>query len=88
MPGWASKALRSVRWQQYCAAGDLETHKRRPASAGARPDIAPSAPHPTHRQLLVHAADISNPARPLRFCSRWGQKVHEEFFAQVSHDQH
>ena len=31
----------------------------------------------------MHAADISNPARPLRFCSRWGQAVHEEFFAQV-----
>ncbi|KAL4444281.1 hypothetical protein ABPG75_012018 [Micractinium tetrahymenae] len=33
-------------------------------------------------QLLVHAADISNPARPLRFSSQWGRKVHEEFFAQ------
>jgi hypothetical protein len=31
---------------------------------------------------LVHAADISNPARPLRFCRQWGHKVHEEFFAQ------
>ena len=33
-------------------------------------------------QLLVHAADISNPARPLRHCCEWGRKVHEEFFAQ------
>ncbi|PRW56816.1 3, 5 -cyclic phosphodiesterase pde-4 [Chlorella sorokiniana] len=33
-------------------------------------------------QLVVHAADISNPARPLPLCRRWGQKVHDELFAQ------
>ncbi len=37
---------------------------------------------PVRLQLVVHAADISNPARPLPLCRRWGQKVHEEFFAQ------
>ena len=46
----------------------------------------PSCPSACRRrpflQLLVHAADISNPARPLRYCCQWGHKVHEEFFVQ------
>lgn len=33
-------------------------------------------------QLLVHSADISNPARPLKFCKAWSDRVHQEFFAQ------
>ncbi|GAB4821974.1 hypothetical protein N2152v2_009020 [Parachlorella kessleri] len=33
-------------------------------------------------QMLLHSADISNPARPVQRCSSWGQKVHEEFFLQ------
>ncbi|KAL4858608.1 Calcium/calmodulin-dependent 3' [Chlorella vulgaris] len=48
------------------------------------PDLAAWAPDKrvVALQLLVHAADISNPARPLRYCCQWGHMVHEEFFAQ------
>lgn len=54
------------------------------------PTLHPPHTPPPHTtlQLLVHAADISNPARPLRFSSQWGRKVHEEFFAQGELPQH
>lgn len=59
------------------AHGCLPTTTRHAPHAYTYAPAASSAP-----QLLVHAADISNPARPLRFSSQWGRKVHEEFFAQ------
>ena len=48
------------------------------------PDLGawPPESRPLALQQLVHAADISNPARPLRFFREWGQRVHDEFFAQ------
>ncbi|KAI8819856.1 uncharacterized protein EV422DRAFT_487941, partial [Fimicolochytrium jonesii] len=41
---------------------------------------------PQHRQIMtnaiLHAADISNAARPLEICKRWADMVAEEFFLQ------
>ncbi|GMH40837.1 hypothetical protein BSKO_08741 [Bryopsis sp. KO-2023] len=34
------------------------------------------------RQMLVHSADISNPARPWHLATRWSHNVMEELFAQ------
>merc|ERR1740121_525503 len=34
------------------------------------------------RNLFLHFADISNPARPFHICSEWAKLVLEEFFAQ------
>ena len=50
-----------------------------PPGAGCRPDPLGAC---CCVQLMVHAADISHPARPLALCRRWGLKVHEEMFAQ------
>jgi hypothetical protein len=33
-------------------------------------------------QMLLHCADISNPARPLAHCVIWGEKIAEELFGQ------
>lgn len=34
-------------------------------------------------QMVVHSADIANPAKPLRFSQQWVDRVLREFFAQV-----
>ena len=34
-------------------------------------------------QMVVHCSDISNPAKPVRFCTEWSNRVLSEFFAQV-----
>ena len=33
-------------------------------------------------QMLLHCADISNPARPLHQCTEWGKRVQEELYIQ------
>lgn len=33
-------------------------------------------------QMLLHTADISNPARPLHHCMAWGRKIHDEMYRQ------
>jgi calcium/calmodulin-dependent 3',5'-cyclic nucleotide phosphodiesterase len=33
-------------------------------------------------RMLLHCADISNPARPLARCREWGRRVQEELFSQ------
>ena len=33
-------------------------------------------------ELILHAADIGNPARPLRSCKMWAERVMEEFYDQ------
>ncbi|KFM27377.1 Ribonuclease J [Auxenochlorella protothecoides] len=33
-------------------------------------------------QMLLHTADISNPARPLHHCMVWGRKIHDEMYKQ------
>lgn len=35
-------------------------------------------------QMVVHSADIANPAKPLKFSQQWVDRVLREFFAQVS----
>ena len=55
-----------------------------PASAAA----ATSAPFSTAEEramlyaLLLHAADIGNPARPPHIAAKWAERVQAEFFAQ------
>ncbi|CAD7703794.1 unnamed protein product [Ostreobium quekettii] len=34
------------------------------------------------RQMLLHCADISNPARPWKLASQWSHRIMEELFAQ------
>jgi hypothetical protein len=34
-------------------------------------------------EVLIHAADISNPAKPFRVYEMWTDRVLAEFFAQV-----
>ena len=33
-------------------------------------------------RMLLHCADISNPARPLEYCTKWGMRVQEELYGQ------
>lgn len=33
-------------------------------------------------RMVLHCADISNPARPLEHCTRWGMRVQEELYGQ------
>lgn len=43
--------------------------------------------HPEKRiqamQMVVHSADIANPAKPPKFSQQWVDRVMREFFAQV-----
>merc|ERR1719159_2202175 len=32
--------------------------------------------------LIIHSADVSNPCKPWKACSKWAFRVLEEFFAQ------
>ena len=34
-------------------------------------------------QMVVHSADIANPAKPLQFSQQWVDRVLREFFAQA-----
>lgn len=34
--------------------------------------------------LIVHSADVSNPAKPLHIYQQWIDRVMEEFFRQVN----
>lgn len=33
-------------------------------------------------RMMLHCADISNPARPLAHCTEWGRRVQEELYSQ------
>lgn len=37
-------------------------------------------------QVLMHAADLSSPARKWHICSNWSQRINEEFNAQVERE--
>lgn len=47
--------------------------------AGAQP---PDTPRPQVLQGLVHCADLSNPAKPLRLHRQWTERIMVEFFRQ------
>jgi len=49
------------------------------------PDLSSWHPEKKIRamQMVVHSADIANPAKPLRFSQQWVDRVLREFFAQV-----
>ena len=35
-------------------------------------------------KMMVHAADISNPAKPWLICEEWAKRCLAEFWAQVN----
>lgn len=39
-------------------------------------------------KMLLHCADISNPARPLEQCVEWGRRVQEELYVQGDRERH
>jgi hypothetical protein len=39
-------------------------------------------------KMLLHCADISNPARPLKQCVEWGRRVQEELYGQGDRERH
>lgn len=42
----------------------------------------PTEKRKTALKMLLHCADISNPARPLGHCTEWGTRVQEELYCQ------
>jgi hypothetical protein len=52
------------------------------AAAGAPLGAWPPEGRRAALALVLHAADISNPARPLALCAAWGARVHAEQAAQ------
>jgi hypothetical protein len=52
------------------------------AAAGAPLGAWPPEGRRAALALVLHAADISNPARPLALCAAWGARVHAEQVAQ------
>ncbi|KAI8914822.1 hypothetical protein DFJ77DRAFT_430758, partial [Powellomyces hirtus] len=44
--------------------------------------VSPERIHPHMINVILHAADISNAARPAEICKRWSDMVVEEFFSQ------
>lgn len=35
------------------------------------------------KRMMIKCADVSNPARPLKFCVEWARRIAEEYFTQV-----
>ncbi|XP_055309004.1 high affinity cAMP-specific and IBMX-insensitive 3',5'-cyclic phosphodiesterase 8 [Sitodiplosis mosellana] len=42
--------------------------------------------HMLIRRMLIKCADVSNPARPFRFCAEWAERIAEEYFTQTDEE--
>lgn len=60
----------------------VETFNRAVETLGSNLAAWPPLERRKALQMLLHCADISNPARPLHQCSEWGKRVQEELYIQ------
>ena len=62
----------------------LQSGKGTPESTNSHGNPCSSDSRTLIKRMIIKCADIANPARPIKLCIEWANRIAEEYFCQVS----